>query len=95
MSGFQPPDEDLELPGRITEEQEQAAPRPPENVRIVRRDGTEIPCEIRYAGRTTDKDGRPIDEWEAVSEYRMSVLDGDVLRVGVLPGRCAITVWGS
>lgn len=72
--------------GRISD-----TPPPPVNVRIVRRDGTEIPCEVRYAGCVIHEDGEPIDEWEAVSEYLMSVSDGDIVRVGKLPSRCAIS----
>lgn len=65
---------------------------PPQNVRIIRADGTVIPCGVKYLGRTLDKDGVPVEEWAAVTEYRMNIEAGDTVAIGVLPPRCSITV---
>lgn len=67
-------------------------PVPLEGVRIVRPDGTEIPCEVRYVGRQPDSCGGMLDVWRAVSEYVLDARAGDRLSIGMLPARTAITV---
>lgn len=57
----------------------------PENVRVVRPDGSEVPCELIHDGY--DEDG--IDQWTATGPtYRVGL---DQLRVGVFPGRTGLT----
>ena len=64
---------------------------PPENVRIVRPDGTEIPCELRYTGLVPGSDGQPIHHWDAITEYT-PVCPPDKIRVGTLPARTEISL---
>ena len=64
---------------------------PPKNVRIVRADGTEIPCELRYKGQEPADDGSGLMHvWEALSEYVPQIPE-DQVRVGMLPPRTSIT----
>ena len=65
---------------------------PPQNVRIIRFDGTVIPCGVKYLGKRPGDDGIPVEEWAAVTEYRMNIAAGDTMAIGVLPPRCSITV---
>lgn len=65
-------------------------PTPPENVRIVRRDGTEIPCEVRYLGERISEDGEPVHDWAALSEYSLNIDAGDRLKVDVFPPRSGL-----
>jgi hypothetical protein len=66
-------------------------PIPPENVRIVRPDGREIPLEVRYIKTYTADDGKPMHEWEAISEY-VPQIPQDKLTVGTLPPRTEIGI---
>ena len=65
-------------------------PEPPTDVRIVRVDGTEIPCEVRYEGTRT-KDGQLMHDWVAVSEYVVDLRAGDSLAIGKLPARTSVS----
>lgn len=62
-------------------------PRPPENVRLVRPDGSVLPVELVYAGQ--DEDG--IHEWVAVATSP-TIEEGTRLFCDVLPARTAINV---
>lgn len=64
-------------------------PEAPENVRIVRPDGTEIPLEVFYLGIITGDDGFPMHEWEAITEV-MPQMPQDHIRIGVLPARTEV-----
>lgn len=61
---------------------------PPVNVRLVFRDGTELPVDCRYIGQ--DPEG--FYQWETVRTY--DVRDGKGLRVAVdmLPGKTEISI---
>jgi hypothetical protein len=63
---------------------------PPENVRIVRPDGTEIPCELRYKGQQRADDGGLMHVWEALSEYVPQAPE-DKVKVDTLPARTSIS----
>ena len=60
--------------------------RAPENVRLVDRDGREIPVECLYAGR--DDDG--IHVWVAVAPHEAAIGVGMGLQVDVWPPETAI-----
>jgi len=60
----------------VTQKAQPLVPIPPEGVRIVRRDGIEIPCEVKYVGVETGDDGEPMHEWRAVSEYMPNIEAG-------------------
>lgn len=62
---------------------------PPENVRIVRPDGTEIPCELRYKGVEPAEDGDPMHVWEALSKY-VPQIPADQIKMSTLPPRTSI-----
>ena len=64
---------------------------PPENVRIVRPDGSEIPLEVRYVGERIGDDDKPLHQWEAISEY-VPQIPQDRLTVGTLPPRTEIGI---
>ena len=64
-------------------------PTPPENVRIVQPDGTEIPCELRYKGQEQGDDGGMFHVWEALSEYVPQIPEDKVM-VAMLPARTSI-----
>ncbi len=59
---------------------------PPENVRIVRADGSTVPLELLYRGRY-----RGIDQWAATTT--VPVLPGDQMHARTLPARCEVTLW--
>lgn len=63
-------------------------PVPPENLRIIRSDGTVVPLELRYTGKHGG-----IHHWETVTPARF-VLGEDSLQADLLPGRSQITVQG-
>lgn len=61
----------------------------PENVRIVRPDGREIPLEVRYVGESIADDGKPMHQWEAISEY-VPQIPPDRIHMDTLPARTEI-----
>lgn len=65
-------------------------PQPPQDVRIVKADGTEIPCEVRYVGPEIAADGDPVDVWELDTDAVMNVRAGDSMAIRVLPPRAGI-----
>lgn len=65
-------------------------PPAPRNVRIVRLDGSVIPCELVYEGRNRGDDGKKMDEWAAVTRVAMGF--GDRLLADAIPPRCSIRV---
>lgn len=68
-----------------------STPQPPENVRIIRPDGTEIPCELRYVGETiNEEDGKPMHKWDVLSEY-VPEIPTDRVAVGMLPARTQLS----
>jgi hypothetical protein len=56
----------------------------PEGVRIIRPDGTEVPCELVYVGK---EDG--LDVWEVAGAL---VRPGDSLHCKMLPARTTLVV---
>jgi len=75
----------------VTQKAQPLVPIPPEGVRIVRRDGIEIPCEVKYVGVETRDDGEPMHEWRAVSEYMPDIEAGDTVKVDVMPPRTSLS----
>lgn len=61
---------------------------PPENVRVVRLDGTSLPLELRYVGRV-----RGIDKWAATAIAPLT--PGDRLAVDRVPGKCLVEFVGA
>ena len=59
----------------------------PKNVRLVRSDGTELPCELIHVG--PDEDG--LDIWE-ICGIEFHPERGDTITVGRFPARTGITV---
>lgn len=59
-------------------------PERPTDVRIVKSDGREIPCELTYVGIV---DG--CHEWEVAAEFNPS--DGDSIKIGIMPGKTGIS----
>lgn len=76
----------------MTVPDDEATPEAPQGVRIVRRDGIEIPCEVRYVGRSIDEDGEPMDDWEAVTEVPWQIHEGDTMRIDMMPARSGISI---
>lgn len=64
-------------------------PVPPTNVRIVRPDGTEVPCEVRFVKTYIADDGEPMHDWEAISEY-LPQIPQDRIAMDTLPPRTGI-----
>lgn len=58
----------------------------PEGVRIVRQDGSVIPCELAWGG--VDSEGLAI--WHIATPF--NARQGDTLQVDVMPGRTGITM---
>lgn len=57
----------------------------PENVRIVRPDGSEVPCQLIHEGYDAERD---MDEWRITGTVFRPGLD--VLKVGVFPARTGL-----
>lgn len=63
-------------------------PEPPSGVRLVRADGTVIPCDVL---REPDGDTRKITAWIAVPrEPGLIMREGDCIRIGILPPRTVV-----
>lgn len=75
----------------MSERSETEHPEPPENVRIVKADGTEIPLEVFHVKSYIADDGHPMHRWEAISEYRPQIPQ-DGLKMDTLPARTEIDV---
>lgn len=62
---------------------------PPENVRIVRSDGTEIPCECIYRGVR-----RGLHVWAAVTPVRIEAADWHIA-IDMMPARSTVEIYLS
>jgi hypothetical protein len=64
-------------------------PLPPQGVRIIKFDGTEMAVQPMYVGK--DDTGRDI--WEVAEQF--DVLAGDTLAIDVLPAHSAVNLSGT
>jgi len=72
-------------------------PEPPQDVRIVFRNGAVVPCDVKYIGSRPypDKDGQVCDGWRVLNEGPFDHRDGDRLVVGYMPNRTYVEVLGT